>query len=381
MHTANEQAIGIAADIGSTTIAVSCFDLEVGKELASFSYTNPQTAYGADVITRIKKCVEQEGMTEQLSVLVKESLANHLKAHFGNHLYPISKIVYSANTTMLHILRGLSMQGLAKAPFKPATLDYTEEKASYVEALAEKAGVSSEKEKIQLIYPPGFSAFVGADILTGVEFLKMGQQATFDLLIDLGTNGEMVLLNCERGYATSTACGPVFDSALTGARYGSECIKTIANCIRRGLIDKNGLIAAPYFESGIMIDKDFIIKQENVRRFQLAKGAIYAGIECLMKRAEITEANISHVYISGGLGFYMNVRDAFTVNMIPERFKGRIIVSGNTSLEGAKKLLLADEAEKSAILKNYAAVRKRTESFELANFEPFQEKFVRAMNF
>ncbi|MDE5777475.1 MAG: ASKHA domain-containing protein [Lachnospiraceae bacterium] len=379
IRTNRKRDIGVAVDLGSTSIAVSCFDVNTKEELTSFSYTNPQTAYGADVMTRIKLCAGDEDMLAKLGKLVKESLKEQLMAHISGDFHQIKKIVYSGNTTMLHILQGLSVDGLAAVPFTPENLEFDRQDIAFGEVFGCKAAEKSDR--VSVYYSPGFSAFVGADILTGVEFLKMGQHDYYDLLVDLGTNGEMVLLNRYNGYASSTACGCVFDSAVTGAVYGSECIKAIANCIKRNLIDENGMIAAPYFDKGIVIDKGFVIKQEHVRKFQLAKGAINAGITCLMERAGITADVIGNVYISGGLGFYMNVREAFVVKMLPKALKGKIMVSGNTSLEGAKKLLLADETKLTHILEAYEAIKSRTQSFELANFEGFQEEFMKALNF
>jgi uncharacterized 2Fe-2S/4Fe-4S cluster protein (DUF4445 family) len=171
----------------------------------------------------------------------------------------------------------------------------------------------------------------------------------------------------------------VFDSAVTGAVYGSECIKAIAGCVKRHLIDETGLLAAPYFDKGIEIDKGFVMKQSHVRNFQLAKGAIYAGIQCLLEKAGIETSQIGHVYISGGLGFYMEKRDAFTVKMLPKEFSDKIVVSGNSSLEGAKKLLRVGASQD--ILKEYEDIRHRTESFELANISGFQERYMQALNF
>lgn len=362
--------IGVAVDLGSTTIAVYCVNLDSGNVLASFSFPNPQTAYGADVITRIRHCIEDEDMLHHMGELVKKTLSEHLKEQLGEQTQQISRIVYSGNTTMLHILRGMSVNGLAAAPFTPIDIEYTE-------IIKAQTG----EHKVTLLYPPGFSAFVGADILTGAGFLQMGQGTDYDLLVDLGTNGELLLLNDTCGYASSTACGPVFDHAIVGAAYGSESIKAVANCVKRGLIDTAGTIKEPFFEKGIEIDKGFVIRQQNVRNFQLAKGAIYAGIRCLLNKAGITAEDIGNVYVSGGLGFYMDIRDAFTVKMLPENVRDKVKVSGNTSLEGAKKLLMAENEEKKNLLAYYESIRSRTESFELADLDGFQDTYIQALDF
>lgn len=357
--------IGVAVDLGSTTIAVSCMDLDSTEEITAFSFSNPQYAYGADVISRIRFCMEKKDNLLLLGQLVKQTLQEQLKKNLGSLYSCIRRIVYSGNTTMLHILRGFPVEGLSKAPFTPVSTDYGER----------------EENGMEVIFPPGLSAFVGADILTGVQTLKMGTTQNFDLLVDLGTNGELFLLNKDCGYAAATACGPVFDSAVSGAAYGSESIKAIANCVKRRLIDASGKIAQPYFDRGIEIDRDFVIRQENIRDFQLAKGAIFAGIQCLIRKAGITAARIENVYISGGLGFYMDIRDAFTVKMLPKEFAGKISISGNSSLEGAKKLLTADPKRRQEILSEYQSIKKRTISFELADLETFQDTFMKSLDF
>lgn len=357
--------VGVAVDLGSTTIVVSCMDLDKKEEITTFSFTNPQYTHGADVISRIRFCMEDEQNLLMLGQIVETALKEQLIEKLGTEYSHIAKIVYSGNTTMLHILRGFSVEGLSRSPFMPVSTDY--------EAV--------EKNAVKMIYPPGFSAFVGADILTGAEVLEIGKQKAYDLLVDLGTNGEILLLNKDSGVASATACGPVFDSAVKGAVYGSESIKAIANCIKRRLVDKTGKIAGPYFEKGITIDKGFVISQENIRDFQLAKGAIYAGIQCLLREAGITADDIANVYISGGLGFHMDIRDAFTVKMLPEAFRNKITISGNTSLEGAKKLVTADKWESAAILSEYEAIKRRTKSLELANLEGFQEIYMQSMDF
>lgn len=380
--------IGVAVDLGSTTIAVCCMDMTSGSEIVSFSFPNPQGTYGADVITRIRHCIEDNDLLCQMGDMVKKALAEHLREQLGTAALQVCRIVYSGNTTMLHILRGMSVEGLAAAPFTPVSLEYAEQEEELFSALRDKQLKNMEEinartgeHKVTVLYPPGFSAFVGADILTGAAYLKMGQSTTYDLLVDLGTNGELLLLNDTYGYAASTACGPVFDHAVTGAVYGSESIKAVANCVKRGLVDSSGTIKEPFFEKGIELDKGFVIRQQNVRNFQLAKGAVYAGIQCLLNKAEITAGDIGNVYISGGLGFYMDIRDAYTVEMLPEEFRDKVKVSGNTSLEGAKRLLMAENGDKEDLMASYEDIRKRTESFELADLEGFQDIYIQALDF
>lgn len=365
-YTDSVYDIGIAVDVGSTSIGVCCVNLSDKNEILSFSFTNPQHTYGADVVTRIKYCVEDDLMLHKMHMLVEEELHSQWIKHLGKQYPSISNVVYSGNTTMLHILRELPVIGLAQAPFTPVDLEYAQKCVS---------------QNINYMYLPGFSAFVGADILSGAEYLEMGKEESYELLIDLGTNGELLLLNKKNGFATSTACGPVFDHVISGSKYGSESVNAIAACVKRGLIDETGKIADVFFEKGISIDETLVIKQENIRNFQLAKGAIYAGIQCLLKKASITTDEISKVYISGGLGFHMNWRAALTLKMLPQEFLNKIIISGNTSLEGAKRFLVASVKQKRDVLTEYNHIKKRTISFELADCDEFQEMYMHSLDF
>lgn len=369
----NSKNIGVAVDVGSTTIGVSCIDLESFEEICAFSFGNPQVRYGADVITRIKHCVDEPEMLNTLSEILTDALKKQLMDCLLDDYGYITEICYSGNTTMMHILRGLSVAGLAAAPFSPVSLDYFETELSCESEFYQNNFEGNVKE----IYLPGFSAFVGADILSGAEYLNMGEGEKYDLLVDLGTNGELLLLNKDYGFATSTACGPVFDHGVTGAVYGSESIHAIAACVKRGLIDKTGLIREPFFDKGIELDHGFVIRQEQVRRFQMAKAAIYAGIICLMRKSDIDFADIRNVYISGGLGFYLDKRDAFITKMLPVEFKDKIVVSGNTSLEGAKRFLTA--RDRDVLRSNYLKLKGRTESFELAGFDEFNDIYIDSM--
>ncbi len=365
--------ISVALDVGTTTVGVSCIDADLKEVITEFSFSNPQKIYGADVITRIRHCIDAPSVEKTMSDMLLLKLNEELKNALSKDYDRIGCLCYSGNTTMLHILRKLSVEGLAAAPFNPVTLDYFECNVSHDDEGERYA------EMIKEYFIPGFSAFVGADILAGADYLDMGKNEKYDFLIDLGTNGEMLLINNKCGYATSTACGPVFDHGITGAVYGSDCIKAISTCIKRGLIDETGLIKEPFFEKGLSISDDITITQDQLRRFQMAKAAIYAGVKCLMNKADIGYDDIDSVYISGGLGFYLNVRDAFTVKMLPEQLKDKINVSGNSSLEGAKKFLCCSDRDE--ILDNYEDIRVRTESFELADYKGFQDIYISSMNF
>lgn len=408
INNKNNKNIIVAVDVGTTTIGVSCLDSDKRSVITEFSFSNPQKIYGADVITRIKYCLDVTSAESLMSDMLLMKLNEELKKALVDDYNKITSLCYSGNTTMFHILRRLPVEGLSASPFRPVTLDYFECNVSHNNYANETIaninanntnksidhtnannanGLLNDSNVIKNTSPfmikeyflPGLSAFVGADILSGAVYLNMGSNEKYDLLVDLGTNGEMVLLNNKCGYATSTACGPVFDHGINGAVYGSDCINAIANCIKRGLIDGTGLISEMFFEKGIMINNELIIKQEQVRRFQMAKAAIYAGIICLMNKAGIKCDDIETVYVSGGLGFYMDIKDAFTTKLLPKQLDGKIKVSGNTSLEGAKKYLLS--YERDVILEKFEDIRRKTKAFELADYPDFQDIYISSMNF
>lgn len=373
-HTDSLYDIGIAVDVGSTTIDVCCVNVTHNTDILSFSFANPQHIYGADVVTRIRYAMQSEENRIQLRDMVYHALKEKLEDYLGDRVSFVKEIVFSGNTTMLHILQGFSVDGLSCAPFTPVSIE-AEKKC------IEWNWFDEDKIGITCIFLPGISAFVGADILAGAMYLEMGYQDKYDLLVDLGTNGEILLLNQSKGYAASTSCGTVFDSAVTGARYGSECIRVIANCIKRGLINADGVLAEPFFEKGIQLDKGYSIKQDHIRKFQLAKAALYAGIVCLIQEASIDWRQIGKVYISGGLGFYMNIRDAFVVKLLPEELAGKICVSGNSSLEGAKQWLLATDTERMNRMQQYESVKRRTKCIELSNLSIFKDCYIQALDF
>jgi len=365
-HLITDSAIGIAVDYGSTTISMTAIDV-YGKEISSISYSNPQTASGHDVITRIKKCLDDDSVAKIFYQEGREQLYSNI-SKMGIQLEDVTAITISGNAIMQHLFQQYSVEGFAYAPFYTVTNDFHSDNIFY--------------------YPPGFSPYVGADLMCGAQYLNLGCSESYDLMIDLGTNGEILLMNQQQGYATSTACGPVFDFAIGGAQYGSDCIHAIAQCVKRNLIDSNGKIADAFFDKGIKLDTNFIIKQENIRNFQLAKGAILAGILCLLNFANIKEESINNVYICGGLGFYMETRDAYTLNMFPKSVKNKIKICGNTSLNGAKILTksilqkqLGNSQEYDSILIDYENMRNKTRAVELSNLNSFQEIYMNSLNF
>lgn len=395
---------GVAIDIGTTTLAAALVDLQSGEQRAVATSVNHQRAYGADVLSRIQAANEgKDALLRECICKDAEGLLTELTGQAGIEKNAVAKVVIAGNTTMCHLLRGLSCEGLGVAPFTPVDLTLWE---GTVDELLGTSGWSAKA-----VIFPGISAFVGADIVAGIYSSGMDWQEKPCLLLDIGTNGEMVLGSREGFLVTSAAAGPVFEggniscgvpgipgavthvslrkqrfrgtepgaescpegaeepgagngpetSAESGAEEavyessyetiggrppvglcGTGVIDVVSELVREGLVDENGTLAEPWFEEGFQVAGDEVrFTQRDIREIQMGKSAIRAGIETLLleHRREETE----QIYLAGGFGFYMDVEKAIRIGLFPASFSGRVQPIGNSALEGAKQFLLADE--------------------------------------
>ena len=303
----------VIADIGTTTIAMEVYD-ELGKKLGQYVKPNPQRVFGRDVISRIQ-AAERPLVAKQMQGLVKQELMQGLE-EFREKGIDIRNIYVAGNTTMLYLLLGYDPTELGYAPFK----------ASHLESEEIELG-----EWIAHVLP-GLSAFVGSDILAGILASGMAKKESISMLIDLGTNGEMVLGNCEKMFACATAAGPAFEGMLEEGRkalWGADLVKIIAELLDRGILDETGLLAEPYFKEGVTI-AGVQITQEHVRNLQTAKAAIAAGIEILAKEYGITIGDIEQVYLAGGFGYFLEEEPAIGIGLLPRDLRGKVqSVRGN----------------------------------------------------
>lgn len=218
------------------------------------------------------------------------------------------------------------------------------ESASVQESLPESASAQElpcivEKSAFVTLLP-GFSAFVGADLLAGVLACGMHRKKEISLLIDLGTNGEIVLGNSERLLCTATAAGPAFEGGPGNPVPGTDMIAVIAELMDAGIVDETGLMEEPWFETGIDWTPTGAVQtvrmtQEQIRAIQMAKAAVHAGICIIAKEYRIALSDISQVYLAGGFGYYLNVEKAARIGLFPDELKGKVQAVGNTSLSGA----------------------------------------------
>lgn len=402
----------IAIDIGTTTIAVALVNCSNGKIIKTITRLNHQRKYGADVIARIQASNDGKGSELQSCIIndllkcIKDAVSDLNEEDEAN---AIKEIVISGNTTMIHLLLGYSCETLGVYPFTP--IDIKSKTASYEEIF----DVVSENKllKKSVVYiMPGISTYVGGDIASGILHCNMAEEKDVSLLIDLGTNGEMAIGNCDKLLVTSTAAGPAFEggniSCGTGSIDGAVCdvkindgeveLKTINDADLTGicgtgviavtsellineLVDETGRLEEDYFEEGFVLgttkNGDVIsFTQKDVREIQLAKAAIRAGAETLILRYGIDKKDISNIYLAGGFGYHIDLKHAIAIGLIAEEFDGRIKAIGNSSLGGAVHVI-RNENNKNILNK----ICETAEEISLSEDRDFQEFYMDYMMF
>ncbi|MBO5452022.1 MAG: DUF4445 domain-containing protein [Lachnospiraceae bacterium] len=333
----NGRAYFVTTDIGTTTLVMQKRSVLDGSVCAVYKAVNAQKCYGADVISRME--ASMHGNREDLSNLIRGQIQEGFTT-LG--LDDISFMVVAANTTMVHLLMGYDVSSLSKAPFLPKTLDEIE----------------TDIADIPTYIMPGFSAFVGGDIFSGLLALGMKNvDLTSDrvfehlrdkliLLLDLGTNAEMALIRNNRLVATSAAAGSAFDSIADVGIYGADIISFLYRLLQEKKIDVHGTLQGEWFEKGVpyVVDEDkdvntgidaIYITQKHIRQMQLAKAAVRCGIDYLVEKFGCTMQEIDHVYVAGGFGYYLDIEAAFGVGLLPETFQKKTTACGNTALSGA----------------------------------------------
>lgn len=408
---------GIAADLGTTTVAVYLMNLCDGTQIDVESAVNSQGAYGADVISRINYTIENsEGLTV-LKNLIREQLNGMIGALCRRNGISESSIYHMTmvgNSVMTHFLLGLPCYNIAQAPYIPVTNHSVEVEAS-------ELGL---KLKGMITILPAIAAYVGSDITAGILSCGMLESKGYSLLLDLGTNGEMVIGNCDEILTCSTAAGPAFEGAnirfgIGGVRgainkidlsrnriyetidsaepvgiCGSGVLDATAQLLHNGIVDGRGRMHEPddsrHRNLIIEIDgmKQMVVAhrksnkdpitftQKDVREVQLAKAAIRAGINLLLKEKELDYNQIENVYIGGGFGNFMNTESAVAIGMIPWQLRDKIRSVGNCAGSGAKAYLLSKELGRKAV-----EISGRARYIELAARKEFQEYFIEEMAF
>ncbi len=344
----------ILVDIGTTTIAMVLVS-ESSSVLDSYAKLNPQGKYGADVISRIAAGGDAEKL-RSMQALVLDEIAKGMGRFSASHDISSARVFISANTTMTYLLRGLDPAELGKAPFT----------ASHISPDAVTISLPAKEYEAHIL--PGFSAFVGSDIYAGVLASKLCTSDKYKLLCDLGTNGEIALGNKDHLYVTATAAGPAFEGGPCKGIWGADMISLTSRLLRDGYMDSTGLLKDPYFDEGIDIGSVHIT-QDSVRALQLAKGAIFAGINIICEHASVSFSDIDEVILAGGFGYFLKPSDASAIGLIPDELAGKCISGGNTSLKGALAYAVGEK------------ITLTPEVINLAEDFSFNDLYMNALNF
>ncbi len=417
---------GIAFDIGSTTLVGTLVNLATGVDIAVAARVNPQTSFGDDVVSRIQKCRTDPKGLAQLQTAVLDGvnkIVDELLRKTSLDRSRVYEIVFAGNTTMQEILCGIDPSALGELPFVPAFREALECHAADLHLHV------NPQAKVYVF--PQIGGFVGGDTVAGIVATRLDRSSAPSLLVDIGTNGEIVLFANGTLWATSVAAGPAFEGAriANGMRAAAGAIEKIlldgdvrinvignvkpaglcgtglidvaAEMLRMGILDITGriqsaaevpdtisaalkarLVEAENGEVNFLLvsgaesatKEPLYLYQRDLRELQLANGAIRAGINILLRTAGLQASDLGSVLLAGAFGNFIRRNHARRIGMLPPIPCSRIRFVGNTASFGAKRALLSTEE------KNYAArLVDAVRHVDLSLDPEFQMEFGSAM--
>ncbi len=432
-------ACDLALDLGTTTLALAAVDRASGRILRVVTANNPQRAFGADVMSRIDYarqngvaplqtplCAEIDrliaalhGFTtfgenngdftdESSTTKSKTPKYSETGATFPHNAPAFDRLYVAGNTTMLHLLLGVDPTPMGTAPYTPAFLDERR-------VLAADLGLSGAREVITL---PGIAAFVGADLVAGAYHVGRPPEGKYRLLVDLGTNAEILLMSHDATLCTAAAAGPCFEgasiscgmSATPGAicayesdgtfatipapdgtatpprgLCGTGLVDAVAALLDREVIDETG-----YMEQDMFYLADTVsITQEDIRRYQLAKSAVAAAIDVLLHTAGVDAAAVDRLCIAGGFAAKLSTASAVRTGLLPAALADRCVPVGNASLVGTARAIAARNASvgraptsrDTALPADLTAIPATARYIDLAADPYFSERFMEGMLF
>lgn len=390
-----------AIDIGTTSVVCTLLGAE-GTVIAVRSAANPQGVYGADVVSRIRSALD--GNMDVQTRLIRDcvhALLEECCKECGIRPEQIETVCIVGNPPMQQLFLGISPENLTKIPFSPVLT------SSSVSFCGDILPLCSDA---RLLTVPDISGYVGADSIGCILAHRLHVARTPTLLVDIGTNGEMVLAHNGSMIACATAAGPALEganiscgtTAVPGAidhvwledgviRFstieeasavgicGSGLIDAVAVLLETGVLNSRGRIQLNTEKDGqrvVFLTKDICLTQEDIRQVQLAKGAIRAGIELMVKTLDIRMSDISQCLLAGAFGTYLTPDSACRIGLLPPELTGRIFSVGNAALEGAR--MLSQDPE---LLQTADQIARETNFLELASLPEFPKTFARAMRF
>ncbi|NSW84012.1 MAG: DUF4445 domain-containing protein [Syntrophothermus sp.] len=404
------RVLGVAVDIGTTSLYAALVDLEDGRRLSVVTRGNPQKTYGADVISRVSRATEDRGgLTRLNEVLVAavNSMIDELTSFHGVSPADVYQVVAVGNPVMLHLFAGLDVRGFGGAPFVGVFRHSWSETASTFGIRIHPRG--------QVRILPQVGGFVGADVVAGLLTLDLHGRETF-LYLDIGTNGEMVLYHKGEWWACSAAAGPAFEGGniSSGMRAepgavdrvwvqedkiqfnvlgegpplgfcGSGLIDLVAAMLELGWLNQNGTLSPIQggHQGSFVLNESAApelrrvgINQNDIRQLQLAKAAIRTGVDIMLERAGLSVSDLGRVYLAGTFGQYLRPASILRLGLLPPVRPESIIGIGNAAAEGAIMALLSREKQKEA-----DRLARSIRYLELASQPDFQEVFLRSLDF
>ena len=417
----------LGCDIGTTTVVIYLLHPENGRILHTVSSLNGQIGFGGDVISRIFAVCDDFAKLRELQDAIKDTIDQLLRRLYqetGLEPRQIAELRVAGNTTMEHLLLAEDPRGLGKSPFTPAFLAHEPVRAG-------ELGLKELPATAPVSLIPNLSAFVGGDITAGIYYTKMAESDKLNLLLDIGTNNEMVLGNRDAMYACSAAAGPALEGAQisTGMRAaagavekvwldtgrlelatignappcglcGSGLIDLLAVLVRAGVVLPNGRFAdAEDLPEGDLRERlrkggkrhsefvycragergaaaDLALTQKDVREAQLAKSAIAVGIDKLLERMDATMEQLDSVYLAGAFGNYIDQHNACCLGILPRVAEEKIKPVRNSAGLGVCHSMFDPEAEKE--IANVAAL---CQPLNLAAEDDFQQRFLERLKF
>ena len=388
--------IGVGIDLGTTTIVLTTLGSD-GTPGETRAFLNPLSAYGADVVSMLEAAAR--GQLSEMKTLLRSRVEEELKS------LNASRIALAGNTVMTHIFMGWDVSGLGKYPFKPYSLD-----AAQTELLG-----------IPVTVFPGISAFVGGDIVAGIYGLDLINGSVGDMLMDLGTNGEMVLMTETGMIASSASAGPALEGAhiscgtgcvegavtgitlenlrpvltvagskthvskgLAGA-CGSAILELVDELLRTGILKPDGSFIESYADEGFAFGTDqngrvLALTQADVRELQLAKGAVSTAALMLCEKGNVAPDRL-HISLAGGMGSGLRPERIRRTGLIPAGSQVRAV--GNSVLCGLMRFLreAADPSTNASTLKVLSNIAGSVTVYDLALDEGFQERFLDSLSF
>jgi uncharacterized 2Fe-2S/4Fe-4S cluster protein (DUF4445 family) len=405
--------LGLAVDLGTTKIAAYLIDLARGRVLGAKGVMNPQVEYGDDIMSRLSTATNSPAQAAELQGKVVEAintLAHDLCLEAQSDIRAVAEIVLAGNTAMHHLLLGLPVAFLGKAPYIPVLKSALDLKASHI-GLKGATGA-------YLHLLPNIAGFVGGDHVAMILASEVYRQEGLVLALDIGTNTEICLAHHQRLTSLSCASGPAFEGAhiqqgmrvaegaiehfqLSGGRIvfqtiggkpavglcGSGIIEVTSQLLLAGILDPGGRMHQGPGVREKNGRREFLITpsrgrfpevtftQKDVREVQLAKGAIRAGIEVLLEVAGVKSGDIDQVIIAGAFGTYLDLDSAITIGLLPDLPLERFRQIGNAAGMGAKMALLSRSKRLLA-----QEIAHRVEYIELAGYPGFNKIFPRSLN-